>query len=94
MILQAIIASITLQDIFNVANFNRFGLICGIVGALLLLRFGIPNKIDPEGHQALILEQDDEDEKKRARTYKKLSNIGLGLICVGFAFQFIATFLT
>jgi hypothetical protein len=28
---------------------NSAGLILDIVGAMLLLKFGIPNKIDPEG---------------------------------------------
>lgn len=49
---------------------NSLGLILDIIGALLLLKYGIPNKIDPEGHNNLILEQEDAAEKQKLKFTK------------------------
>jgi len=49
---------------------NSLGLILDIIGALLLLKYGIPNKIDPEGHNNLILEQEDTTEKQKLKFTK------------------------
>ena len=63
------------------------GLVFDIIGALLIFKYGIPPRIDPQGHQHLILEQIDEDEKAKAATYIKRSEVGIGLLILGFALQ-------
>jgi len=72
---------------------NSLGLILDIIGALLLLKYGIPNKIDPEGHINLILEQEDEAEKEKAKVYKKWSDRAVRLIVLGFVVQLVSNFL-
>jgi hypothetical protein len=69
------------------------GLLLDMIGAILLLNYGIPPKIDPEGHQHIILEQVDEAEIKRAATYRARSSWGLGLLILGFALQLVGNFL-
>lgn len=72
---------------------NSLGLILDIIGALLLLKYGIPNKIDPEGHINLILEQEDEAEKGKAKVYEKRSDIAVILIILGFVLQLVSNFI-
>ena len=71
---------------------NSFGLILDIVGALLLIRFGIPPKIDREGHIHLILEQMDQDEIHKAKRYDCWSSFAILLMVVGFILQLISNF--
>jgi len=68
---------------------NSLGLFFDILGAIAIFKFGIPKKIDKNGHQYLILEQIDDGEKKKAKKYEKLSYIGLTLIIIGFIMQLI-----
>ena len=63
------------------------GLVFDIIGARLIFKYGIPPRIDAQGHQHLILEQIDEDEKAKAATYIKRSEVGIGLLILGFALQ-------
>ena len=61
----------------------------GFIGSILLFLFGLPPKIDPEGHINLILEQTDKKEIKKGKIYKNLGYIGLLFIVFSFAFQVI-----
>ena len=65
----------------------------GVIGTLFFL-FGIPNKIDEDGHCALILEQVDDSEIQKAKGYRMLSNLGLMFLCATYLLPLIATFLT
>lgn len=73
---------------------NSIGLVLDILGGLILLKFGIPPKIDRQGHIHLILSQKDENEKKLAKRYDFLSNIGLVLLIIGFLFQLVSNYMT
>ena len=75
------------------STINSLGLILDIIGALLLLKYGIPNKIDAEGHINFILEQEDEAEKAKAKVYKNWSDVAVILIILGFVLQLISNFL-
>lgn len=63
--------------------------IFGVVGTLLIFFFGIPPKVDPEGHINIICEQEDEREKKKGKFYKKIGNIGLMFLVLSFVFQLL-----
>lgn len=71
---------------------NSLGLILDILGGLLLLRYGLPPKIDPEGHIYLITRQVDETEITTAKRYHKWSRLGIILLTIGFFLQFISNF--
>lgn len=68
---------------------NLCSSIFGISGTLMLIKFGIPNKIDTGGAVSLISEQIDKEEIKEISRYKRLGKIGLFLILIGFFFQLL-----
>jgi len=72
---------------------NSLGLLMGIVGTFLLYKFGLPEHIDRNGHIHLILEQDDELERAKAKKYDNLSRLALILLFMGFSFQLISNFI-
>ncbi len=72
---------------------NSIGLILDIVGGLLLFKFGLPPKIDPQGHIHLTLVQVDEDEIKTAKRYGQFSQIAVILIIIGFLLQLASNYL-
>jgi len=63
------------------------GLILDMIGVGLIFIFGIPSKIDTEGHTYIITENVDENEKKEANKYKRFSWMGLFLVFLGFLLQ-------
>ena len=71
---------------------NSAGLVFDIVGAILLIKFGIPNKIDPKGRMVIEWDAVDQDEIKKANAYKRWSNISILLIIFGFLLQLISIF--
>ncbi len=71
---------------------NSAGLLCDITGAILLFKFGLPENISKKGHINLILEQIDENEKRKAKKYDLWGKIGLILIIIGFVFQLLSSF--
>jgi len=65
-------------------NVDFWSALSGFVGTVLIFFFGLPPKVDPEGHLNLILEQEDEEEKKIGRQYKRISYIGISLLSISF----------
>jgi len=72
---------------------NSGGLVLDIGGALLLIKYSLPDSISREGHSFLVLEQEDEEEKKKWRKYNNWSKVGAGLLVCGFLLQLISNFL-
>lgn len=72
---------------------NSAGLVLDIIGALLLIKFGIPNKIDPSGAIYRTVSQIDNAEIQRAETYQRWSNIAIKLIILGFVLQLVSNFI-
>ena len=70
-------------------NINFLSANLGFLGSLLLFFFGLPPKLDIDGYQHLILEQIDKDEKRKAKLYRVLGNIGIILITICFLLQVI-----
>ena len=73
-------------------NIDFWSALSGFVGALLIFFFGLPSKINPEGHINLILEQTDEEAKKRARIYTRISYSGVLLLSISFLLQLLKLF--
>jgi len=72
---------------------NSIGLVCDIIGAVLIWRYGLPEPISRSGAVHLILEQTDETEKAKARLYDRFALCGIVLIVGGFLFQLVSNFL-
>ncbi len=71
------------------SNMDFLSAFSGLTGAVFLYFFGLPPKIDPEGHIHIIAEQKDEEEKKRGKKYKIMSKLGIGLVALSFLLQII-----
>lgn len=77
------------MSISLITNINFWAAVLGFTGSVFLFFFGLPPKIDRDGHQHLILEGIDETEKKKATMYIKLGYFGMFLIAISFLFQLI-----
>ncbi len=73
-------------------NIDFWSALFGFIGTLLVFFFGLPPKVDPDGHSYLLLEGDDEEEKIKAQRYKKLSYGGVLLLSLSFFLQLIKLF--
>lgn len=73
-------------------NLNFWSAICGLSGTILIFFFGLSPKVNKDGHIYLILEQEDEEEKKKWKKYTLLSNFGLVLLIFSFLLQLIIFF--
>jgi hypothetical protein len=69
---------------------NSIGLVCDIVGVVLLWRYGLPEPISRGGAVHLILEQSDETEKAKARRYDSAARGGIILLVGGFVLQLVS----
>jgi len=72
-------------------NLNLLSALFGFIGTILIFFYGLPSKINKDGHVNLVLEQEDEDAKKKSRRYIFLSYLGLSLIAISFLIQIINT---
>jgi hypothetical protein len=70
-------------------NVDFWSALFGFVGTILIFFFGLPPKVDSEGRLNLILEQEDEEEKKIGRKYKRISYIDISLLSISFFLQLI-----
>lgn len=71
------------------SNLNFWSALSGLLGTILTFFFGLPPKVDSDGHSYLLLEGDDENEKKKAKKYKLTSYLGLFFIALSFLIQLI-----
>ena len=76
------------------SNIDFWSAVIGFVGTVLIFLYGLPPQVDPNGHRALLLEGDDENEKIKAKKYKKIGYIGLLLIALSFVLQILKTVLS
>lgn len=70
---------------------NIVGLILGIIGSVLLFKYGLPEDINKRGLTLLACEGENEEEKKKYKQYKSWGKVGLGFLVVGFVLQFISS---
>ena len=72
--------------------FNTIGLFLDLIGVILIFIYSISPMLDENGTTYMVGEQNNNIEKKKVKTYKCLSRIGLILILIGFMFQLISNF--
>ena len=73
-------------------NLNFWSALFGLAGTILIFFFGLPPKIDRDGNIHLIREQEDKEEKKKAKNYIRASYVGLILLAISFLLQLINSF--
>lgn len=66
---------------------TQMGLILDILGGVIILRFGLPSKVD-QGDRRVTEREPDHIGNRRIKIF---ANVGLGLLILGFVFQFIGT---
>jgi hypothetical protein len=68
----------------------------GMIGTVLIYRYGVPQQVDTGGVRFLSLSGDerfDADEIARIARFKRLGNFGLGLIGLAFLLQLLGLIL-
>jgi len=68
---------------------NLISYTSGLLGTVMVFKFGVPSLIDTDGKISLLAEQEDEAEKNKIAKYKCLGKCGLGLIAFGFLLQML-----
>lgn len=68
-------------------SLNFLSAIVGLAGTVLIFFYGLPSKINDDGHINLILEQINENEKNNSKRYKFYGYFGLVLIGLSFLLQ-------
>jgi ABC-type phosphate transport system permease subunit len=63
-----------------------------MIGVVLVFYYGISPMINSNGASFMTTENEDENEKKKAKKYNCLSRLGLILIFIGFIFQLLSNF--
>jgi hypothetical protein len=92
-----------IRNIVKSTMLNRIGLVLSILGVFLMFVFGPPQPDHSEGvglglQDATVLPdgrtvaERDRDVAERKQLYCFISSSALGLIGVGFLFQFVATY--
>jgi hypothetical protein len=71
------------------SNLFFWSAISGLIGTILIFFYGLPSKINEDGHINLILEQEDKKAKENSKKYKIFSYFGLSLIALSFLIQII-----
>jgi hypothetical protein len=66
---------------------NDLGLIAGIIGALVLFKFGLPADVDRQGHIYRVISDVNHEEIRKGKIYDRWGKVGLALLVIGFALQ-------
>jgi hypothetical protein len=72
---------------------NVAGLAVNAIGTLLLLKFGLPPNVSPDGSVAYIAEQPDTAEVKKGLAYKRWGRVGMWFLFAGFVLQLLGAVL-
>ncbi|WP_426701171.1 hypothetical protein ACPPVV_17660 [Rhodanobacter sp. Col0626] len=66
---------------------NDLGLVAGIIGALLLFKFGLPADIDRKGLIHRVTSDVDHDEIRKGKLYDRWGKVGLAFLVIAFVLQ-------
>ena len=72
------------------STWNIVGLVCVMVGVLLLFRYGMPYRVRRGGASFLILNDTDKADLKQEKLYDALGLLGLVLVILGTVCQIVA----
>ncbi len=70
-------------------DLNFWSAVSGLVGTVIIFFFGLPPKVDIDGHDYLILQGENKEEKQKAKIFKYFSYFGLFLLALSFFLQII-----
>ena len=73
---------------------NLVGLVLGLVGVVILFRYGMPFRVPTGGAISLIAEQTDAKAAATDRAYEIVGYVGLALLVVGTGLQIWAVVLS
>jgi len=71
---------------------NSLGLTIDLFGAVVIWKFGLPDKIDLEGKPYLVTEEINKDEEELGLIYKNISAYGINFLILGFFLQLLSNF--
>ncbi len=74
-------------------HINTFGLLLDIIGAILIWKYGLPERISRTGASYLMLEENDAEQIALAKEYDFWAGVGIALLVGGFALQIISNYL-
>jgi hypothetical protein len=69
------------------------GLLLGLIGVLLLFRYGMPYRVESKGQSFLLLEGTDKTELAEDKRYRTFGNLGLAAVLIGTLLQVVGVFL-
>ena len=72
---------------------NSIGLVCDIIGAALIWRYGLPETINRGGENYIAVAQLDEAEIAKAKRFDCIARFGIILLVGGFLLQLGSNFL-
>ena len=72
---------------------NSAGLLCNIIGAALLWKFGLAPNVGPAGRRYLQTGIIEPGDAAAARRNRRFSTLGFVLLLIGFALQLLSNFL-
>lgn len=64
----------------------------GFIGSCIVFKYGIPNQIDTDGHDILVVSQKNKQQVALVKKYKALSHLGLIMIAASFFIQLLSGF--
>ena len=64
------------------SSWNVIGIALGLIGVLLLFRYGMPGRVETGGQPMVVVDATPEDTAEE-RKFKMLSYLGLGFTIVG-----------
>ena len=83
----------SVQIVFDKTSVSSIGLLLDIVGAMLIFKYGLPEKVDREGLNYVIVSGKDEKEIQKSKKYDFRANGGILCLMIGFALQLASNFL-
>ena len=69
---------------------NSIGLVCDIIGAVLVWKYGLPEAISRSGATYIQAEQEDPAEAAKAKQFDCKANWGMILLVAGFLLQLVS----
>jgi|LGVE01.1.fsa_nt_gb hypothetical protein len=78
---------------FNTTSISSIGLLLDIAGAVLIFKYGLPEKVDRDGAIYVVSGGEGEKEIQKAKKYDRWAKVGIVCLIIGFSLQLISNFL-
>jgi hypothetical protein len=82
-------------DIFFISPefISSLGLVLDIIGAIIIFKYGLPERIDKKGRNYIHSDGEDKEAIKKAELYDSRSCLGIISLIFGFVLQIISNWL-